>query len=84
VILSVDSCLDFLLDRTDTVFLLDRRPDQTVSVPVVWSPDGKRIASGSLDNTIRIWDAHFGLRESIPKELNSWYLFSYCFICMCC
>ena len=25
-------------------------------VSVVWSPDGQRIASGSYDDTIKIWD----------------------------
>ena len=24
---------------------------------VAWSPDGKRIASGSYDNTVQVWDA---------------------------
>jgi WD40 repeat protein len=27
---------------------------------VTWSPDGKRIASGDGDHTVRVWDAHTG------------------------
>jgi WD40 repeat protein len=25
---------------------------------VAWSPDGKRIVSGSQDNTVQVWQAH--------------------------
>ena len=38
---------------------------------VAFSPDGKRIASGSSDNTIRVWDAETGAVVSGPFEGHS-------------
>jgi len=37
----------------------------------VFSPDGKRIVSASLDNTIRIWDAQTGEQIGVPQEGHS-------------
>src|SRR5205085_4430696 len=34
---------------------------------VAWSPDGKRIASGSLDTTVQVWDATTGNHSSIYR-----------------
>ena len=33
------------------------RGHKTEVEPVAWSPNGTRIASGSLDNTVQVWDA---------------------------
>ena len=36
---------------------------------LAWSPDGKQIASGSWDNTIKIWDSQSGDGESTQRRL---------------
>lgn len=34
---------------------------------VEFSPDGRHIAPGSADNTMRIWDAETGMRSQAPS-----------------
>jgi WD40 repeat protein len=38
---------------------------------VAFSPDGKRVVSGSYDKTIRVWDAETGVIVSGPFEGHS-------------
>jgi WD40 repeat protein len=35
---------------------------------VVFSPDGKRLASGSLDSTVRVWDVETGKQLGLPLQ----------------
>jgi WD40 repeat protein len=34
---------------------------------VAWSPDGERIVSGSMDNTLKVWDAALGQETRTGK-----------------
>lgn len=41
---------------------------------VAFSPDGRRIASGSQDETIRIWDAATGQQVGLPLAGHEWWV----------
>ena len=46
---------------------------------MAWSPDGKQIASGSRDDTIKIWDSQSGDCQSTLTGHSSLYDFFYKF-----
>src|ERR1700685_4631516 len=50
-----------------------------VVTSVAFSPDGKRVASGSYDNTIRVWGAETGAVVSGPFEGHSSFVSSVAF-----
>lgn len=37
-------------------------------ISVSFSPDGTRIVSGSLDNTLKVWDAVTGEPDAAPVQ----------------
>ncbi|KAI2791708.1 Vegetative incompatibility protein HET-E-1 [Penicillium oxalicum] len=54
------ACLQTLEGHGDWVNSVVFSPTAAASRPVVFSPDSSRVASGSLDKMIKIWDAHTG------------------------
>ena len=46
---------------------------------IAFSPDGKKIVSGSYDQTIRVWDAETGKEIIPPLEGHSGYVNSVAF-----
>jgi WD40 repeat protein len=45
------------------------------AVSVAWSPDGRRLASASLDRAVKVWDAELGLElltlRGFPSEVRA-------------
>jgi WD40 repeat protein len=39
---------------------------------VCFSPDGKRILTGSADNTARVWDTETGQAKAVLKGHTNW------------
>jgi WD40 repeat protein len=54
----LDSCISVAhhIHRTRT----RTQGHTSIVTSVAWSPDGRQLASGSADNSIRVWDAESG------------------------
>ena len=56
--------------RSAEVCVLRGHNDRVCSV--AWSPDGRRIVSGSHDNTVRVWDAETGAGLAVLRGHEDW------------
>jgi WD40 repeat protein len=46
------------------------------SLSVAFSPDGKRIVSGSKDKSVRVWDSSTGEVQNVLEGHTNWSLVS--------
>ena len=51
-------------------FVLTHRNRRVRSV--AWSPDGTKVASGSKDNTVKIWETSTGTCQSTLRGHSDW------------
>ncbi|EDR04490.1 uncharacterized protein LACBIDRAFT_391733 [Laccaria bicolor S238N-H82] len=73
-----ETAQQFMEQFTDpSIFVLSGHTNSTTSV--TFSPDGRRVVSGSDDETIRIWDAETGKLVGEPFQGHTYYITSVAF-----